>query len=234
MTEPSFFPAPEPITVAEIAGLTGAVPLGADRLDRSIRGIASLERARPDEASYCESRRFTALLASTAAGACFIRERDASLVPPTAVALVIDDPHRGFVVLGRHLFPSALKTVPIGEAGAVAKTADVAATAAVEKGVTVEPFAVIGPGAEIGRDTLVGSGSFVGAGVRVGRGCIVSPGVTITHALLGDRVVIHPGVRIGQDGFGYVPGATGHLKIAQSGSCHYPGRSRDRRQYHHR
>ncbi len=126
MTEPSFFPAPKPVTVAEIAALTGAVPLGADRLDRPIRGIASLERAGPDEATYCESRRFVALVASTRAGACFIRERDASLVPPTAVPLVTDDPHRGFVILGRHLFPSALETAPISPSGVVSKTADVA------------------------------------------------------------------------------------------------------------
>jgi len=217
MTEPSFFPQPEPLTVAEIADLTGAVPLGGNGLDRTIRGIASLERAGPDEATYCESRRFAALLASTGAGACFIRERDASLVPATAVALVTGDPHRGFVVLGRHLFPSALRPAPVGEPGVVSKSADVAATATLEEGVTVESFAVIGPGAEIGRDTLVGSGSFIGAGVRIGRGCTVSPGVTLTHALLGDRVVIHPGARIGQDGFGYVPGAKGHLKIAQAG-----------------
>ena len=217
MSEPSFFPAPKPLTIAEIAALTGTLPVGGDRLDRSIRGIASLERAGPDEATYCESRRFTALLASTMAGACFIRERDALLVPPTAVALVADDPHRAFVVLGRHLYPSALKAAPIGEAGVVSKTADVATSATLEEGVTVEPFAVIGPGAEIGRDTLVGPGSVIGAGVRIGRGCTVSAGVTITHALLGDRVVIHPGVRIGQDGFGFVPGGKGHLKIAQAG-----------------
>jgi UDP-3-O-[3-hydroxymyristoyl] glucosamine N-acyltransferase len=34
-------------------------------------------------------------------------------------------------------------------------------------------------------------------------------------ALIGDRVVIHPGARIGQDGFGYLPGKSGHLKVPQ-------------------
>jgi UDP-3-O-[3-hydroxymyristoyl] glucosamine N-acyltransferase len=33
--------------------------------------------------------------------------------------------------------------------------------------------------------------------------------------LIGDRVIIHPGCRIGQDGFGYVMGPGGHLKVPQ-------------------
>ena len=90
-------------------------------------------------------------------------------------------------------------------------------TARLEEGVTVDPFVVIGPGAEIGRETMIGAGSVIGPGVRIGRGCVVSPSVTITHALLGDRVFIHPGVRIGQDGFGFIPGGKGHLKVPQTG-----------------
>src|SRR6266516_3911947 len=42
-------------------------------------------------------------------------------------------------------------------------------------------------------------------------------GSSLMHALIGDRVVIHPGCRIGQDGFGYVTGAGGHLKVPQVG-----------------
>ena len=37
------------------------------------------------------------------------------------------------------------------------------------------------------------------------------------HALIGDRVIIHAGVRIGQDGFGFAMGPQGHLKVPQIG-----------------
>jgi UDP-3-O-[3-hydroxymyristoyl] glucosamine N-acyltransferase len=37
------------------------------------------------------------------------------------------------------------------------------------------------------------------------------------NALVGDRVIIHPGVRIGQDGFGFVMGPSGHAKVPQIG-----------------
>ncbi len=217
MTEPGFFPVPDAMTVAEIAVLTGAASASEAGADRRIRDIASLERAGPDDATYCESRRFAGKLKATRAGVCFVKPSEAELVPEDTVALVTRDPHRAYTVLGRQLYPTALKPRPIGAAGVVSPHAAVDPTARLEDGVTVEPFVLIGPGAEIGRETMIGAGSVIGPGVRIGRGCVVSSSVTVTHALLGDRVVIHPGVRIGQDGFGFIPGGAGHLKVPQTG-----------------
>jgi UDP-3-O-[3-hydroxymyristoyl] glucosamine N-acyltransferase len=90
------------------------------------------------------------------------------------------------------------------------------ATARLEAGVTIDPLAVIGPHAEIGAGTLIGAGAVIGPDVRIGRDCAIGAGATIQYALIGDRVLIHPGVRIGQDGFGYLPGAKGHQKIPQT------------------
>jgi UDP-3-O-[3-hydroxymyristoyl] glucosamine N-acyltransferase len=53
--------------------------------------------------------------------------------------------------------------------------------------------------------------------VRIGRDCSIGPGATVLNALVGDRVTIHPGARIGQDGFGYLSGKSGHIKIPQLG-----------------
>ena len=53
--------------------------------------------------------------------------------------------------------------------------------------------------------------------MTIGRGCYVGPGASVTHALVGDRVILHAGVRIGQDGFGFAMGAKGHLKVPQIG-----------------
>ena len=81
----------------------------------------------------------------------------------------------------------------------------------------VEPGAVIGPRAEIGSGTVIGATAVIGADVRIGRDCSIGAGRVISHALIGDRVIIHPGCKIGQDGFGFVMGAGGHLKIPQVG-----------------
>jgi UDP-3-O-[3-hydroxymyristoyl] glucosamine N-acyltransferase len=81
----------------------------------------------------------------------------------------------------------------------------------------VEPGAVIGPHAEIGSGTLIGANAVVGAEVRVGRDCAIGAGTTLSNALIGDRVLVHPGCKIGQDGFGFVMGGKGHLKVPQIG-----------------
>jgi UDP-3-O-[3-hydroxymyristoyl] glucosamine N-acyltransferase len=83
--------------------------------------------------------------------------------------------------------------------------------------VTVDPGAVIGAGAEVGSGTVIGAGAAIGVKVRIGRDCAIGPNATIMHALIGDRVIIHPGCAIGQDGFGFVRGPRGAHKVPQVG-----------------
>ncbi|MGL4444440.1 MAG: UDP-3-O-(3-hydroxymyristoyl)glucosamine N-acyltransferase, partial [Alsobacter sp.] len=91
------------------------------------------------------------------------------------------------------------------------------ATAVIEAGVTVDPGAVVGPGAEIGAGTVIASGAVIGPQVRIGRNCSIGAGCTLQAALIGNRVIIHPGVRIGQDGFGFAMSPRGHMKVPQIG-----------------
>jgi UDP-3-O-[3-hydroxymyristoyl] glucosamine N-acyltransferase len=86
-------------------------------------------------------------------------------------------------------------------------------SARIEAGVTIDSFAVIGPRAQVGGGTLVAAGAAIGANVCVGRQCAVGAGATIMHALIGDRVVIHAGARIGQDSFGHPAGAERAAKM---------------------
>ncbi len=90
-------------------------------------------------------------------------------------------------------------------------------TARLETGVSIEPGAVIGPEVEIGSGTRIAAGAVIGARCAIGRDGYIGPLTTVTHALIGDRVIIHSGVRIGQDGFGFAMGRTGHLKVPQIG-----------------
>ena len=86
-----------------------------------------------------------------------------------------------------------------------------------EDGVSIEPFATIEADVQIGRGTVVFSQAVIAAGCRIGRDCRIGRSVTIEHALVGNRVIVHAGARIGQDGFGYVPGPSGLLKSVQIG-----------------
>jgi UDP-3-O-[3-hydroxymyristoyl] glucosamine N-acyltransferase len=116
----------------------------------------------------------------------------------------------------RKLFPSLLRpSSQFGEKGR-ASSAQIDPTARIEAAVTIDPLALIGPRAEIGAGTLIGAGAVIGPDVCIGRNCAVGIHASILHAIIGDRVIIHPGVRIGQDGFGFLPSRQGHQKIPQT------------------
>jgi len=125
------------------------------------------------------------------------------------------------VNVARTLFPDALRPSSLfsgdGAAPGVAPGAVLHSAARLESGVTVDPGAIVGAGAEIGSGTVIGANAVIGANVRIGRDCAIGPNVSIAHALIGDRVIVHAGCLIGQDGFGFVMGPGGHRKIPQIG-----------------
>jgi UDP-3-O-[3-hydroxymyristoyl] glucosamine N-acyltransferase len=90
-------------------------------------------------------------------------------------------------------------------------------TARLDEGCAVEANAAIGPRVEIGRRCHIGANSVIGAGCVLGDDVRVGPNVSISHSIIGSRVRLYPGARIGQDGFGFAPDPGGHVKIPQLG-----------------
>jgi UDP-3-O-[3-hydroxymyristoyl] glucosamine N-acyltransferase len=217
MQDPTFFPRGQGLTLQALADLVGGELGGWVDPTRVVSGIAALSEAGPDDLTFFDSPRYAAQLAETRAGCVVVAQKHIALVPETAAALVVKNTASAFAAAGRALYPQAVTpAAPSGTEGLSAR-AEVHPSADIEDGATVEAFAVVGPGARIGRGTLVAAGAVVGAGCRIGRDCRIGAGVVATHALIGNRVILHPGVRIGQDGFGYTAGATGLSKSVQIG-----------------
>lgn len=212
-----FFKRNAGLTVGEIVTLTGAVPRDGARLDRRIVDVAPLDRAGPRDLIFFDKMKFAVDLASTQSEVCLTSERLAPHVPSRITVLHCADPYRTFIEVARALFPDSMRPSSLFEAGGVAAGAHVHASARIENGVTIDPGVVIGPRAEIGAGTLIAAGAMIGPDVRIGRDCTVGAGAAITHALVGDRVIIHSGARIGQDGYGYIAGSRGQEKIPQIG-----------------
>jgi UDP-3-O-[3-hydroxymyristoyl] glucosamine N-acyltransferase len=216
MSGRSFFRNRAPLTVAEVAALTGAELRRNPDPERRITGIAVLDRAGPQDLVFLDNLKFAVQAGGCVAGACLVTEQFAGFVPDPVAVVVVKQPFHAFVTVARALFPDALRPSSLFD-GARAPGAVLHPSARLESGVTIDPGAVIGPGAEIGSGTLIGANAVIGAGVHIGRDCSIGPNATIVHALIGDRVIIHAGCHIGQDGFGYLMGASGHRKIPQVG-----------------
>ena len=217
MTEPMFFKRNAGLTVSEIIALTGAVPRPGAELDRRVTDVAPLDRAGPHDLIFFDKMKFARDLAATQADVCLTSERLATHVPAGIVALCCPEPYRAFITVARSLFPDSMRPSTLFEATGIAAGAHVHPSARLENGVTIDPGAVIGPRAEIGARTAIAAGAMIGPEVRIGRECTIGAGAAITHALIGDRVIVHSGVRIGQDGYGYVAGPKGQEKIPQLG-----------------
>jgi UDP-3-O-[3-hydroxymyristoyl] glucosamine N-acyltransferase len=216
MSEPLFFKPAGALTVADIATLTGAEPRPATDLGRRISNIAPLDRAGPSDLTFLDNAKFVGELATTRAGACLVGERFEKEVPGRVAALRAREPYRAFIAVACALFPAAQRPSSLFGAEGISVGATIHPAARLESGVTVDPGAVIGPGAEIGAGSVIAANAVIGPGVRIGRNCSIGAGASLMHTLVGDRVIIHPGCRIGQDGFGYLPDRSGPIKIPQT------------------
>jgi UDP-3-O-[3-hydroxymyristoyl] glucosamine N-acyltransferase len=204
------------LTAGAIATLTGAKLRAGDPVDRPIRNIAPLDTAGAADLSFLDNPKFAGALATTRAGACLVAPRFVEQAPRHLVVLETPQPYPAFVAVTRKLFANLLRPTSLFGTAGRAVSAQIDPTARLEAGVTVDPFTVVGARAEIGSGTLIGPGAVIGPDVRIGRHCAIGGHASILHALIGDRVIIHPGVRIGQDGFGFLPSRQGHQKIPQT------------------
>jgi UDP-3-O-[3-hydroxymyristoyl] glucosamine N-acyltransferase len=217
MTRPLLSRSACDLTLREIAALTGAEPRAGSPLDRAIGNVAPLDRAGPGDLVFFDNLAYEHQLRGTRAAACLVAPRFENQVPEPVAVLRVREPYRAFVKVARALFPHSLRPSSLFEAQGIAVGATVHATARLENGVTIDPGAVIGPRAEIGAGTAIGPTAVIGPDVRIGRDGMVGAGASVSHALIGDRVTIHPGCRIGQDGFGYQFEDGRHGKIPQVG-----------------
>jgi UDP-3-O-[3-hydroxymyristoyl] glucosamine N-acyltransferase len=178
--------------------------------DCQINGVATLQNAKAGDISFLANPRYTRYLASTAASAVIVGDdyRDACPVN----ALVVADPYLSYAQIATLLNPPAV--MPQGRH----PSAVVADGSSVDASAWIGPHSVIEEGVEIGAGVMVGPGCMIGHGSRIGAGSRLVANVTVCHgSRLGKRVVLHPGVVIGSDGFGLANDGGNWVKVPQLG-----------------
>ena len=212
-----FFPPSSAPSLAELAKWCGATLASEEEASRVITDVAPLDQAGPGDLTFLDNPKYLDEFKATRAGAVLVQQRYAGLAPRGCAALVTQEPYRAMAIVMAKLYPTAIKPGSVFHETGLSPAAFIHPSARIEPGVVVDPGAVIGRGAEIGAGTVVGPNAVIGPDVRVGRNCAIGASTTILAALIGDRVIIHPGAHIGQDGFGFALGPRGHLKVPQIG-----------------
>jgi len=212
-----FFPPSCAPLLSEVAGWCGARLASAADGGRGIVDVAALDEAGPGDLTFLDNPKYLDALKATRAAAALVAPRLAKAAPAGCAVLIVPEPYRAMAMVMAKLFPSAVKPRPVFTEAGISPAAFVHPSARLEPGVVVEPGAVIGRGAEIGAGTVIGPHAVIGPQVRIGRDGAIGATTTIAAALIGDRVIIHPGAHVGQDGFGFALGPRGHLKVPQVG-----------------
>jgi UDP-3-O-[3-hydroxymyristoyl] glucosamine N-acyltransferase len=183
-------------SLQEIADFVRARVVGDANL--AITGIASLGAATSGDLVFVEDEKhFPAALASRASAV--IVGSIAGGHQSTKPLLISDQPRLAFARAAELLLT---KSAP--DAG-IHSTALVHPTARLGSNVAIAESVVVGEMVEIGKGTTIAAGCVIGPNVSIGRDCHIYPNVTIYPSTrLGDRVILHAGVVLGSDGFGYV------------------------------
>jgi len=197
-----------PYSLTEVAAAAGGIATGEER---TLTGIAPLQIAGASEVSFLTSTKYAAALESTKAGAVIVNRELSALVPRSAAVIETETAYESWARVAALFHPA----VPVNPG--VHPTAYIAPGAVVDPSSEVGAFANIESDALVGPRCRIGPHANIGANVVIGEDCRIGAHVSISHALLGKRVTLHPGVRVGQEGFSFARTKDGFLTIPQLG-----------------
>jgi len=197
------------LTLGELAQQLG-VELRGDP-DARVSGVGTLQRAKAGELSFLANPRYRRHLAVTRACAVVLAAADAPACP--VAALVAANPYACYARAARLLCPE-----PAFQAG-IHPSAVVDPQAHIDASASIGPHCVIEAGAVIGPRVCIGPRCVIGAGVSIGADSRLLAAVTVLAAAsIGQRVILHPGVVIGSEGFGMAWSDERWEKVPQLGS----------------
>jgi UDP-3-O-[3-hydroxymyristoyl] glucosamine N-acyltransferase len=217
MTNHGFFKPSGVLRASDVLAMGGELLVNTDLADRVITSLAAIEMASDAALVFAEGKDYAPKLADLPRCTLICTEFLSPFAPAHVAVIIAKKPQQLFAKAGRHLFPQTIRPTSFSGVIGIAANATIASSARLEANVTVEAGAVIGADVEIGSGSVVGPGAVIGAGCRIGRDCIIGPNATVLNAYFGNRVLVHAGARIGQDGFGFVPGERGLEKMPHVG-----------------
>ena len=199
-------------TVGAVAEMVGGRLLRGE-VGHELTNFAALDQADASCVSFFGNPKYRDQLERTRAGLVLVPEADLKAEHAGALVVVANP------ILAFDLIVRAYGTLPPPFVPGISSSAFVDAEAVVNPAeVAIAPSASVLRGARIGKGTRIGAGAVVGEGVVIGEDCVIGPNVTICQGcLVGDRVILHPGVVIGADGFGFEFVEGRHRKIEQLG-----------------
>ena len=195
----------------------------AELLDGTVEGdgavkisyLGKIQDAKPGDISFLSNPKYESSLYSTKASAVII-EKDFKPRKEVSAALIrVKDPYLGFTTLLEEFH----KRVNLQKQG-IENPSFIADSAKTGEGIYRGAFSYIGNNCEIGNNVKIFPHVYVGDNVRIGDDTVIYAGAKIyPGSVIGHHCVLHSGVVVGSDGFGFAPQENGTYKtIPQLGN----------------
>ncbi|WP_339052148.1 UDP-3-O-(3-hydroxymyristoyl)glucosamine N-acyltransferase [Candidatus Lariskella endosymbiont of Epinotia ramella] len=196
-------------SVKEIASVSDCKIVGSS--NSIVEGVATLKNAAKSDISFFNNPKYLEDFKNTSAGACIIKESDMEFAPKGLTCLVTKNPYVAWA--------KALDFIYLDkeEKRSISSDAYIDGTAKIGKNCLIEPGVFIGSRTIIGDNCIIRGNSYIGEAVVIGSNVVINPNVTILFAEIGERCILHSGVRIGHEGFGFANDGVEIIKVKQLG-----------------
>ncbi len=206
-----------PFSLADLAGsIKAAIYQNCLKLDNiapliMVHDINSLKESTSQDLTFFSNSKYLGQYHKTKALACITSERFLSQAPENLFVLVSNNPYADYARITSLFYLS--KSFQPG----ISNDAFINPTATIGKNCEIGHNVTIGANVKIGNNTKIYPGVYIDDQVTIGNKCIIHHSVTISNSIIGEHVLIHPGAKIGQDGFGYAFENYQHIKVPQIG-----------------
>ena len=210
MADPHFFKPPQPQSLADLAKLVGGVCQGNHTL--LITDVAPMHMAQASQLTFLSNTKYANLLAQSQAGACVIELAMMPYAPMHMALIVVPDAYVAYAQIAQIFYPEFA-----WQKAFVAANAFIHKTASIGDNCIIDHNVYVGRGAQIGKNCWLKPNTVIGPNVVVGDNAIIGSNCSLSHCILGHHVRLLPGVRVGQDGFGFAATSQGVIDIPQLG-----------------
>lgn len=211
MADKRFFRKSGSYSIAELADRVGGELVNCPDPDLLIEDVAAVEEASDSDICFVENRRYVGALETSKAAVCLLPRNIADRAPASLALIVSERPRRAFAKIAALFYPQTDTRSGIDSAARVDPSATLG------DGCYVGPGASIAAGAKLGAGVRICASATVGENVEIGAGTVIGENASVSHCLIGERVVIYPGARVGNCGFGFEVDESGLVKMPQLG-----------------
>lgn len=196
--------------------------------DLVISGISTLKDAKDNDITFLNNFKYLNQLEASKAGACIVDTNEdigvlKSKASSSMTFIITDSPYYAYAKILDLFYEDRIfhfvknNNQSSQNNNALLQYSNIDETAKIGGDCVIEPNVYIGPDARIGNCCKILSGAYIGANCVIGDNSYVGSSATLRHCVIGNNCIIHTGVRIGQDGFGFAHYNGNIAKIKQLG-----------------